>query len=81
MKSIDIKGKINEIIKRELRPIIQGDGGDIEFLDFDKPSGVVSVRFHGHCVGCPMSQATLKQGIERWLREKIPAVKEVVAEK
>lgn len=60
-----------------IRPAVQQDGGDLEFVDVTE-SGVVSVRLHGACVGCPSSAMTLKLGIERHLREQIPAVREVV---
>jgi Fe-S cluster biogenesis protein NfuA len=60
-----------------IRPAIQTDGGDIELLDVD-PDGVVQVRLHGACIGCPSSEMTLKLGIERNLREQVPEVSEVV---
>ncbi len=60
-----------------MRPVIQSDGGDIELVDVSD-GGVVSVRFHGACVGCPSSEATLRLGIERNLREKVPEVTEVI---
>ncbi|MCX5992704.1 MAG: NifU family protein [Chloroflexi bacterium] len=59
-----------------IRPSLQADGGDVELVDVK--DGVVSVRLKGACAGCPMSTMTLKKGIERFLKEKIPAVKEVV---
>ena len=61
-----------------LRPIIQSDGGDLELVDVSD-EGVVQVRFHGACVGCPSSSVTLRQGIERNIREKVPEVREVLA--
>ena len=61
-----------------MRPIIQSDGGDIELVDVSD-AGVVSIRFHGACVGCPSSSATLKLGIERNLREKVPEITEVIS--
>jgi len=60
-----------------IRPFIQSDGGDIELVDVDD-QGVVQVRLHGACVGCPASQMTLKLGVERNLKEKVPEVSEVV---
>jgi len=60
-----------------MRPIIQSDGGDLELVDVTD-AGVVSVRFHGACVGCPSSEATLRLGIERNLREKVPEVTQVI---
>lgn len=59
----------------ECRPLVQADGGDIELLDVQ--SHVVHVQLTGNCIGCPSSQATLKQGIERRLRARIPQIKEL----
>jgi len=56
----------------ECRPLVQADGGDIELLDVQ--GGVVHVQLTGNCIGCPSSQATLKQGIERRLRSRIPQI-------
>ena len=61
-----------------MRPIIQSDGGDIELVDVT-PEGVASIRFQGACVGCPSSQMTLKAGIERNIREKVPEVTQVIS--
>jgi Fe-S cluster biogenesis protein NfuA len=61
----------------EIRPALQADGGDVEFVDY--ADGVVSVRLQGACGGCPMATMTLKNGIERILREKIEEVTEVVS--
>ena len=61
----------------EIRPNIQADGGDIELVAVEK--GVVKVRLQGHCVGCPMSAMTLKQGIETHLKQRIPEVVKVEA--
>lgn len=60
-----------------LRPAIKNDGGDVELTDIDE-SGVVYVRLHGACIGCPSSPMTLTMGIERTLREQIPEVNRVV---
>jgi Fe-S cluster biogenesis protein NfuA len=60
-----------------IRPALQKDGGDVEFIDFN--DGVVTVRMKGACGGCPMSQMTLKQGIEARLRAAIPEVESVEA--
>lgn len=59
----------------ELRPNIQMDGGDIEFVKFQE--GIVYIRFKGACIGCPMSIYTLKMGIEQALKDRIPEVIEV----
>jgi Fe-S cluster biogenesis protein NfuA len=66
-------------IIEEIRPMLQADGGDIELVSVDEATGVVSVRLQGACKGCPGAQMTLKMGVERHLKEKIPEVTEVVA--
>jgi Fe-S cluster biogenesis protein NfuA len=68
--------KINEALD-SIRPALQHDGGDVEAVSFDQETGVLSVRFKGHCAGCPFAQQTLKQGIEKAVRAKVPAVKSV----
>ncbi|HOO77947.1 MAG TPA: NifU family protein [bacterium] len=62
----------------EVRPMLQADGGDVELVDVGA-DGVVKVKLTGACGGCPMSQFTLKLGIERALKEKVPEVVEVVS--
>ena len=61
-----------------VRPQLQADGGDAELVDVTD-DGVVKLRLTGACGGCPMSQMTLKMGIERILKEKVPTVKSVEA--
>ncbi len=61
-----------------IRPAIQSDGGDLEYIGLT-PAGIVQIRLHGACVGCPSSAVTLQMGIERNLREHIPEVKGVEA--
>ncbi len=61
-----------------IRPAVQADGGDIEFLGIT-PAGVVQIRLHGACVGCPSSTITLQMGIERNLKEHVPEVSRVEA--
>ena len=61
----------------DVRPSLQADGGDIELIDVDE-AGKVTVKLKGACNGCPMAQQTLKQGVERYLKEKVPGVTEVV---
>ncbi|OYT43211.1 hypothetical protein B6U84_06395 [Candidatus Bathyarchaeota archaeon ex4484_40] len=61
----------------EIKHRLRADGGDIELVDVDE-EGVVKVRLKGACLGCPMSQITLKWGVERYLKTKIPQVKRVV---
>jgi len=61
-----------------IRPGLQADGGDVELVDVSE-DGIVKVRLTGACRGCPMSQMTLKMGIEKIIKEQIPNIKEVVA--
>ncbi|MDR0549727.1 MAG: NifU family protein [Deltaproteobacteria bacterium] len=61
----------------KIRPALIADGGNIELVGVN--DGVVSVRLVGACAGCPMSQMTLKEGVERALKSSIPDIKEVVA--
>jgi Fe-S cluster biogenesis protein NfuA len=61
----------------KIRPALKADGGDVELVDVK--DGVVTVRLTGACAGCPMSIMTLKNGIERIVKEEVPEVKEVVA--
>jgi Fe-S cluster biogenesis protein NfuA len=61
-----------------VRPALQNDGGDVELVDVDEETGTVKVRLTGACGSCPMSQMTLRMGVERVLKEQVPAVKEVV---
>ena len=62
---------------QQLRPAIQGDGGDIELVDVGD-DGTVKVRLHGACIGCPSAAQTLKLGVEQSLRDAIPEVTQVV---
>ncbi|MGD9175679.1 MAG: NifU family protein [Desulfobacterales bacterium] len=56
----------------DIRPSLQADGGDVELVDV--VDGIVKVRLTGACGGCPMSQMTLKQGIETYVKNKIPEI-------
>ncbi len=62
----------------KIRPALQRDGGDVELVEVGD-DGVVKVKLTGACSGCPMSQVTLKQGIERVLKQEVASVKEVVS--
>lgn len=62
---------------QKIRPALQADGGDIELIDV--VDGVVKVRLTGACGGCPMSQMTLKMGVEKVLKQQVPEVKSVEA--
>jgi Fe-S cluster biogenesis protein NfuA len=67
-----------ELALTKIRPALQADGGDVELVDVGA-DGVVHVRLKGACGGCPMSQLTLKMGIERILKKEVPEVKSVEA--
>jgi Fe-S cluster biogenesis protein NfuA len=69
-----MKQRVQTVINK-IRPMLQADGGDVELVDVK--DGVVKVRLQGACVGCPMSQMTLKNGIEKFLKKEIPEVKSV----
>lgn len=60
-----------------IRPALQADGGDVQLVDVDE-EGVVTVELQGACKGCPMSQMTLANGVERILKERVPGVTRVV---
>lgn len=66
--------KVTKVLEK-IRPSLQADGGDIELVAVE--DGVVKVKLTGACVGCPMSQMTLKNGVERLLKSEIPEVVEV----
>ncbi len=72
-----MKEKVEEVLSK-IRPFLQRDGGDVELVDVND-SGLVKVRLKGACSGCPGAKITLKQGVERILKQEIPEVKEVVA--
>ena len=59
---------------QKVRPALQADGGDVEFVDFNEGTGVVTVKLKGACGSCPMATMTLKNGIERYLKEAIPQI-------
>ncbi len=69
-----MREKVEKALNR-IRPALQADGGDVELVDVQ--DGVVKVKLTGACGGCPMSQMTLKMGIERQLKKDVPEVKEV----
>jgi len=72
-----MKEQIKEALEK-IRPYLQRDGGDVEFVDYTD-DGIVKVRLQGHCAGCPMSQMTVKNGIERLLKEEYPEIASVEA--
>lgn len=76
-KAKNVEDKIKESLD-SIRPSLQADGGDIEFVGFDEKKGIAKVSLVGMCAHCPMSQVTLKQGVEAVLMKEVPEVKEVV---
>ena len=72
-----LKDQIEEALNK-VRPSLQADGGDVELVDVDE-EGVVKVRLTGACGGCPMSQMTLKMGIEKILKQNVPQISSVEA--
>lgn len=73
----NLNDKIADVIN-SIRPMLQNDGGDIELVSVEEDM-TVKVRLQGACRGCPGAQMTLKMGVERLLKERVPQVKEVVA--
>jgi Fe-S cluster biogenesis protein NfuA len=71
-----MKEKVDKVLDK-IRPSLLADGGNVELVDVE--DGVVKVRLTGACGGCPMSQMTLKMGIERLLKQELPEIQEVVA--
>lgn len=70
-----LREKIEDALEK-VRPALQADGGDVQFIDVDD-DGVVTVKLTGACGGCPMSQMTLKMGIEKALKQSVPEVNRV----
>lgn len=74
----NMENKIKKALEK-VRPALQADGGDVEFVAWDEKSGTVQVQLMGMCSGCPMSQITLKEGIEKEIQKEVPEVKIVEA--
>ena len=70
-----LKEKVEDALNK-VRPSLQADGGDVELIDVDE-DGAVKVKLKGACAGCPMSQMTLKMGIEKILKQNVPEVTRV----
>ena len=75
-KEVIMRDKVEAALNK-IRPSLVADGGNVELIDVN--DGVVKIKLTGACAGCPMATMTLKQGIERILKQEIPEVKEVVA--
>lgn len=72
----DVEKKILELLNEHIRPALANDGGDVRFCGYE--NGIVKLHLKGACAGCPSAMITLKQGIETFLKEYIPEIKEVV---
>jgi Fe-S cluster biogenesis protein NfuA len=72
-----MKEQIKEALE-QIRPFLQRDGGDVQFIDFTE-DGIVKVQLEGHCAGCPHAQMTVKNGIESFLKEQFAEVTSVEA--
>jgi len=73
-----LKEQVQEALDK-IRPALQRDGGDVELVEVNESNGVVKVRLQGACGGCPMSQMTLKMGIEKVVKQTVPQVTSVEA--
>jgi Fe-S cluster biogenesis protein NfuA len=73
---VDLKEKVEQAIGT-IRPLLQQDGGDVEFVSLEE--GIVKVRLKGACCGCPMAKLTLKRGVEARLKRDIPEIVSVEA--
>ena len=69
-----LRERVEHIMETRLKPAIQMDGGDIELIDVNENSNIVTVQLGGACVGCPMSHITLTMGVERELLDAIPEI-------
>ncbi|MGL4981526.1 MAG: NifU family protein [Treponemataceae bacterium] len=72
-----LEDKVKEALE-QVRPQLQADGGDLEFVSLEEKTGRVFVRLTGACGSCPMATMTLKQGVERFLKDTLPEITEVV---
>lgn len=75
---MELETKIKTALE-SIRPGLQADGGDLQFVDFDPQSGILQIKFQGMCMGCPMAALTLKQVIESEVQAEVPEVLEVTA--
>ena len=71
-----MRDKVQSVLDN-IRPSLRADGGDVELVDVK--DGIVSLKLKGACAGCPMSTMTLKNGIERMLKQELSDIKEVIA--
>ncbi|MBU1864097.1 MAG: NifU family protein [Candidatus Omnitrophica bacterium] len=73
-----MENEIRNVLEMDVKPALAADGGSIEFVSLEG-DGIVNVKLQGACAGCPGAQMTLKMGVERILKEKVPGVKQVNA--
>ena len=76
--NLDIEQRIQKSLT-EIRPFLQEDGGDVEFVRFEDNTSVAEIRMTGNCKGCPLAIMTLRAGIERYLIKSVPEIKRVEA--
>ena len=74
-----MREQVEKIVEQLRVSVVQPDGGDLELVNVSE-AGVVTLRLHGACSGCQSSTTTLRNGIERYLRSKVPGITQVVAE-
>ena len=72
-----MQDQVQKVVE-QLRPALQADGGDIELIGVSA-EGIVTLRLKGSCTGCGGAADTLRNGIERWIRNKVPGVREIIA--
>jgi Fe-S cluster biogenesis protein NfuA len=72
-----VEERVRKIVEEEIRPALRMDGGDIAFMGME--GSQVQVQLRGACAGCPGAQMTLKMGVEKHLKERVPEVESVVA--
>lgn len=73
-----MKEKIEKALEK-IRPMLKADGGDVQFVNFDEATGKLKIELLGMCSHCPMAHITLKEGIEKQIKEDVPEVKEIIA--
>ena len=78
MADLSIEEQIEAVLE-QVRPLLRMHKGGIELVDYDDQTQVVRVKFQGMCVGCPLSEMTLKGGIEAAIKDALPVIKEVVS--
>ena len=74
---LGVRDEVAAVVEK-LRPMVQADNGDLALIDVDEATGLVTVELSGACVSCPASTVTLKAGIERILKDRVPGVTEVI---